>query len=296
MLKKLIEEFEHSFTLEFIRSAQENDLSTRAASLALFSVMSVFPFIALLVWVSTLSGTPEEARLWATRFGLFLPPDFADLIKQEVDYRLQQELTGSLISILMHVALIIISAGGAIRSFLFSLRDIAKAEDVIGFHQIIFRSLLLIIPATFAVFLASIVVAFVSFVSNQISSALNSAWLSIPLIWLMMTGVFITILNAVYASSLIGHQTVRIHGWAGSITAASMISIVTIVISAYYQLHPTYREWYGTPGFIITVLLWFYLCSTGLLMGAQINAVRHIRKRRAAEEAKHTAEGSGEPA
>ncbi len=284
MFDELKNKFAESFVGEFISTAQNNDLTTRAASLALFSAMSVFPFIALLVWISTISGTPDEARLWANRFAMFLPPDFADLIRQEVDYRLQQEISGGLTAIVMHVVLIIVSAGGAIRSFLFSLRDIAKAEDAIGIHQIIFRSFLLIIPATFFVFFASALVGFVSFISNYISDALGSAWLSIPLIWLFMTGILITILNGAYASSLIGHQTIRIHGWIGSILAASLISIVTITMSAYYHVHPANREWYGTPGFIITVLLWFYACSICLLFGAQINAVKNLRRLRREDE------------
>lgn len=278
MTDDLRTKFQTSFAGELLVAAQDNDLTTRAAGLALFSAMSVFPFIALLVWISTVSGTPDEARIWANRFAMFLPPDFADLIRQEVDYRLRQEISGSILAVSMHIVLIIISAGGAIRSFLFSLRDIARADNLIGIHQIIFRSILMIIPATIAVFLTSTLVGIVSFISNQISEALNSAWLSIPLIWMVMTGVLITLLNGVYASSLIGHQTIRIHGWTGSVIAAALISVVTIAMSAYHNISPTNRDWYGSPGFIITVLLWFYACSVCLLIGAQINAVRHLRK------------------
>ena len=277
LFNRLLQKYRASFLNALVEAAQENDLSTRAASLAMFSAMSVFPFIAILVWLTTLAGNYETAHFWSDRFALFLPPDFADLIRDEIDIRIERRIEGSFLAVSFHIALLLLSAGGAIRSFLFSLREIGKAEDAIEIHQIVLRSFVFIIPAVIFVFLAAALVGIVSFLSLRVTALFGSSWLAMPMIWLIMTAVLVIVLNGIYASSLIGHQVLKIHGWVGALTAAASIALVTILLSFYNNLNPANRDWYGAQGFIIIVLIWFYACSGCILLGAQINALRSQR-------------------
>ena len=273
MFETLRRRFEGSFLHQLIEGYSENDIPTRAAALSMYSMLSVFPFVAMLVWVSTISGSPREAHLWAARFSIFLPPDFAELIRHEIDYRLTLPTNQSWYLLAFHISLLVFSAGAALRSLLFSFREISEADDVMGLSAIVWRSILFVIPIIVFVFLASMIVAVVSFITIKITALLQSPWLLSPILWILMTTILVGVLNGVYASGLIGHQVVPIHGWLGAGVAASMISIVTIGLTMYFEFNPVNREWYGSPGFIINVLLWFYACSSCLLLGAQINAV-----------------------
>lgn len=270
-----------SFLENLWMEVNRKDLTIRAGSLALFSVMSVFPFIALIVWVSTLSGSLAEANHLVERFSIFLPSDIEMLVRTEVDYRLEQEQAGIGFSAYFHVGLFIFSAGGALRAFLFSLRQIARADESISALQIVWRSFFFIFPTIAFVFIASMLVGIFSFIGRALFFMIDFEWLSHGLLWLCMTGTLIVVLNAVYASSFVGHQIVRIHGWLGAAWAAGLVSIITILIGYFFDLSSMNQERYGSTSFIIDVLLWFYLCSVSVLLGAEINAVRNIRLRRA---------------
>lgn len=292
MFSSLKARLKGSFLDDLAAAYSENDIPTRAAALSLYSIMSIFPFIAILVWITTLSGSPREAHLWSARLSVFLPPDFAELVNNEIEYRLSLSENTSSLLLIFHTLLLLFSAGAALRSLLFGFREIAEADDTIGIAGVVLRSFLFVIPEVFFVFIASMVVAVLSYVSITLTSALQSTWLISPLLWTLMTAILVGMLNGVYASSLIGHQILPIHGWLGSAIAAALISVVTIGLTTYFQINPVNRDWYGSPGFIINVLLWFYACASCLLLGAQINAVKNARARRgsAATPAQNTAQ------
>ncbi|MAI91008.1 YihY/virulence factor BrkB family protein [Ponticaulis sp.] len=283
MLERLKRLYHGSLIEHVMEGYSENDVPTRAAALAFYSFLSVFPFVALLVWISTASGSIETAKVIPSRFSAFLPPDFIDLIRDEIDHRLSLSGRMSLSLAIFHIVLLLLSSGAALRSMLFSFRQISDAEEVIGIFGIVWRSFLFVIPVLIFVVVASSLVAIITYVVVTLTSTLQTAWLVTPLLWLVVTAMLIGFLNAIYASGLIGRQNLAIHGWLGSSIAASCISVVTIALTIYFQINPVNREWYGSPGFLINVLLWFYACSLCLLMGAQINAALHGRKRKAIE-------------
>ncbi len=278
MLDRLKEVYHGSFAEDVVVAFGENDIPTRAAALSFYSILSVFPFVALLVWVSTFAGSTYSAKDMVLQFSTFLPHDFVELIYDEVNHRLELSGAESAWLAAFHLFLVMLSAGAALRSMMFSFREISRADAVIGVFAIAWRSIAFVIPVLFFVFIASFLVAVISYVVITLTGIIQSGWLVTPLLWLLVTVVLIGFLNGVYASGLIGRQNLPIHGWLGASIAAAMISVVTIGLSLYFQINPVNREWYGSPGFLINVLLWFYACAACLLLGAQINAVLHCRQ------------------
>lgn len=280
MLKSFLSRFDGGFLHDLVLAYTHHDIANRSAALSLYGLMSIFPFIAILVWVTTLAGDPKEVHLLMGRFSVFLPPDFAELLHNEVEFRISVPMRNSILMLAFHSSLLLFSAGSSLRSLLFSFRQIAGADDRIGVVGIVIRSVLFMIPIFFSVFVSSVIIGAISYLIITFSSSLKMTWLISPLLWLSATLLLIGFLNGLYASSLIGHQVVPIHGWLGSAGAAVLIIISTIVLTMYFRLNVENREWYGSPGFIVNVLLWFYACANCFLIGALINATHAKRKRR----------------
>ena len=278
MLAEVREAYKGSFAEDVMVAFGDNDIPTRSAALSFYSFLSVFPFVALLVWVSTLAGSTYTAKDMLARFSTFLPPDFIDLIHDEITHRMELSGAQSLWLAGFHFFLVMLSAGAALRSMMFSFREISRADAAMGIFAIAWRSIAFVIPVIFFVVIASFLVAIISYVVITLTSLMQTTWLVTPVLWVLVTIVLIGFLNGVYASGLIGRQNLPIHGWLGASVAASLISVVTISLSLYFQVNPVNREWYGSPGFLINVLLWFYACATCLLLGAQVNAVLHCRE------------------
>lgn len=278
MLAQLQERYHGSLAEDVFAAYGDNDIPTRAAALSFYSFLSVFPFVALLVWVSTMAGSQYSAKELVTQFSTFLPHDFVELIYDEVNHRMELSGAESAWLAAFHMFLVMLSAGAALRSMMFSFRQISRADAVMGVFAIAWRSIAFVVPVLVFVFIASFLVAVISYVVITLTDVMQTAWLVTPILWILVTVVLIGFLNGVYASGLIGRQNLPIHGWRGSIVAAALISIVTISLSLYFKMNPVNREWYGSPGFLINVLLWFYACATCLLLGAQVNASLHCRE------------------
>jgi membrane protein len=59
---------------------------------------------------------------------------------------------------------------------------------------------------------------------------------------------------------------------AGSIIAATLWLAGTILFALYERLFASYQKTYGALGGVVVLLMWFYLSSFLLVLGAQINA------------------------
>ena len=60
-------------------------------------------------------------------------------------------------------------------------------------------------------------------------------------------------------------------GW-GSIVSATLWLIGTILFALYVRLFASYQKTYGALGGVVVLLMWFYLSSFLVVLGAHINA------------------------
>ena len=106
LIERAKTKFEGGFLEHLFKDASENDIGTRAAALSLYSMMSVFPFIAILVWIATISGNAKEAHLFASRFSIFLPTDFAELLHNEIEFRMSIPVSENILLVIFHFLLL----------------------------------------------------------------------------------------------------------------------------------------------------------------------------------------------
>jgi membrane protein len=59
---------------------------------------------------------------------------------------------------------------------------------------------------------------------------------------------------------------------SGAVLATAIWIIVSVALSAYVSRVGSFNETYGTLGGVMALLLWFYLTSLAILLGAELNA------------------------
>lgn len=260
-----------------ITACLRSGVPARSASVALFSVISLFPVIALLVWTAGLQGDALAARNWISNLGPYIPPDIVQMINDEIAYRESVGIKGSGSLVVWHVGVLIFSAGAAARSLLFGFRSIAGAGAEIGLANIFGRSILFVLTVLAFTVIASTLVGAMTYLVSQLTGVFASSLLTALVQWLVMTGILALVLNVLYMVSLFGHHGNKISGWAGAALAASLIAALTLALITYTSYAPSNAERYGQPGYIINVLLWFYASAYCLLAGAQLNALISVR-------------------
>ena len=79
------------------------------------------------------------------------------------------------------------------------------------------------------------------------------------------------------------HRMNRI--WPGAVFSLVMWLVLSFLFSYYVENIARYSVIYGTLGAVIVLLLWLYLASVMLIMGAEFNSVLMVlRKQRTPEE------------
>jgi membrane protein len=107
-------------------------------------------------------------------------------------------------------------------------------------------------------------------------------------IWLIGTLRYVVMFGTFWAGvSIIYRYAPNIkHGWRlfnlGSLIAALLIILATVVFSYYLSNFSTYNKLYGSIGTIIALVIWFYLIALMLIFGFELNIsiwkAKHQRK------------------
>jgi membrane protein len=261
------------FRLSIWRAFEHDAFGTAKAS-AYSSIFTFFP--ALLVLgsvVATLSRGQVYLREISYALGTILPAGSStalSYLRGTTDRPVGLLITTSLLTIW--------SASGVIISWMDGFRRAYQLPKTWGLIQerIIAISLVLMagIPMTFS----TILVAFGSRIEMRILFLIGHEFG--PLILLLWGAIrwTIAILTSIAVIQLIYHNAVpRTQPWhsvlPGAVLATAMWLLSTALFGWYLQHYADYSIIYGSLGVGIALLLWMYLISLVVLIGAEFNAM-----------------------
>ena len=183
------------------------------------------------------------------------------------------------LSLVVSTALLTLwTASGAVVSWMEAFRRAYELPKVWGLlkERLIAFSLVILagIPLTFATML----VAFGSRIETRILFYTDREFGPYILLLWMATRWLIAILSSTAVIALIYHNAVpRTQPWhsvlPGSVLATAMWFVTTAGFSWYLQRYADYTVIYGSLGVGIALLVWMYLISLIILIGAEFNAM-----------------------
>jgi membrane protein len=109
-------------------------------------------------------------------------------------------------------------------------------------------------------------------IAHRMSEFVARGWqrFGVLTVFIGMTSVGLAIF---YRTSVVHPPGVRRHVWAGTIVALSLWGIVSWAFGTYVKTIAHYAVYYGSLATVAVTLLWLYLTSLSLLVGAEINAL-----------------------
>jgi membrane protein len=243
-----------------------------AAGLAMCALLAVFPGLATAVAIYGLFSSPAQVVEHMQSFSGILPPGTWDLFKnqlQSVAGHAQSSLTFAALGGLI-VALWSAKAGMAA---LMTATNIAYAEtEKRGFVRQALVSLAFTIGAIVG-FLFVLAIGFVLPLALKILG--TSPWvqtLAGVMRWIVLwcVAVFSFAVLYRYAPS----RTRARWRWVtwGSAIAATLWILMSALFAWYVGSFATYGKTYGALGGVIALLMWFYLSSLTVVVGAEINS------------------------
>jgi membrane protein len=273
-LTPLILRFFRLLRLALWRAFQHDAFAVAKAS-AYSSILTFFPGLLVLGSVlATSRRTDVYLREISDALGRILPAGSATALAYLKGTSLQHS-TG----ILVTASLITLwTASGVMISWMEGFRNAYELPKVWGLvkERLIAFSLVILagIPLTFATML----VAFGSRIETRILFEIGHEFG--PLILLMWTAIrwLIATLTSIAVIALIFHNAVpRTQPWhsvlPGAALATGMWFAVTLLFGWYLQNYADYSILYGSLGVSIALLVWMYMISLVILVGAEFNAM-----------------------
>jgi membrane protein len=259
-------------------------MSQRAAALTYFALLSLFP--ALLVGVAVLGvfgqqGLVSDASDYLKSAGA--PPETVDAVTSALQSAQRQRGT-AVTALVIGTATALYGASGAFGAAGSALNQVWRVEEGRGFVSHKLQNLLW----TIVLLLLSLLTTVLLFLGGGLATdALGKIGLgdTVASIWLIARWPA-ALLSAmlIYAIVYYAAPNVEVRRWQyitpGAVFGVGAWILASLAFFLYVSTFSTYSATYGAFAAVVILLLWLYLTSSVLLLGAELNVVVDQRRSR----------------
>jgi len=266
------------FRLALWRAFQHDAFSVAKAA-AFSAIITLFPAILMLASILSISRTTEMLfREVSHALGRILP--------EGTHAAVMQYFTGNKrISLKFLLTLIVITlwtGSGVMISWMEGFRNAYQMPKIWGLVKERMIAFLLVILAGVPMVFASFLLVFgnqieqwiVYRVGHELGPYILGLWTALR--WIIATLTSIAVIALIYH-----HGVPRTQPWhrvlPGSTLATVLWFVSTVIFGVYLRRFANYDVIYGSVATAIALLIWLYLVSMVILIGAEFNAVRYPR-------------------
>lgn len=255
-----------------VKEFLDDEMPTYAAALAYQGLFSLFPFLLFLIALLGFLHLPEFFDFLREQADYVLPEQALEQVNPVIDQLQQRQ--GGLLSIGIIVALW--SSSAAVRSLMTALNaayDVREARPP-------WKRIPLSVLYTFGIVGMLLAVAALMILGPQVMG-----WIAahvgledyVVILWSILRWPVIVLLMMM-AVAVIYYVTPNVKQRFRFITPGSVLAVVLWIAASlgfgyYVKNFADYNAMYGSVGAIIVLLLYFYISSAVLLLGAELNAV-----------------------
>ena len=265
-------------TATFLRrlgvKAAKDKVSASAAAVAFFSLLAAFPGLGIVISLyGLIVNAPVIERHLALAAGL-LPESVVKLLAADLAKFTQFQRHHFGLSLVISLVLTVTSGHAALATLTAALNTIyGRAENRHAFHQLGVRLILTLATLLFVALSFALVALLPLFAKSvSLSSEWRHAieWARWPVLALMMIGA----VARLYRHA--PHHKRRLASWrnSGAWVATLLWLVFSLAYSFYVGQIGAYDIVYGSVSAAITLLIWLYLSSIAVLLGAEIDALR----------------------
>ncbi len=257
----------------------EHDQFAVAKAAAFSAILTLFPAVLLIASILTTShSTAAFVREISYALGRILPSGTSQTVLQYF-----QGTKPRPIGRLVTTAIITLwTASGVMISWMEGFRKAYRLPKMWGMFKERMVAFMLVVMAGVPMAFASFLVAFgnqierwmVFHAGHELAAYLLGIWTAVR--WIISTLTSIAVIALIYH-----HGLPRTQPWhrvlPGAVFATVMWFVSTIVFGTYLRYFAHYNEIYGSVATAIALLIWLYLVSLVVLVGAEFNALRYPR-------------------
>ena len=247
-------------------------MSILAAGVAFYALLAIFPAFAAILTVYALVADPQLVAQHLAQASSFLPTDVMTIFNDQLQALSSRPVDGLSIKLVIGVLFAVWSAHKGIDALVAAIGVAYKEPETRGLIKLNVLTYTLTLAAV--VFIVLILLLMVVVPSITALLPVPEWWqVFVPTVrWL----VFIGIVSAAIAILYRFAPARRPAQWkwlsVGAVCATVLWLLGSAAFSFYVSHFGTYNETYGTLGAIVVLLLWFFISSYAIILGAALNA------------------------
>ena len=250
----------------------ENNVSIISAGVAFYAFLAIFPAIGALVSIYGLAMDPQQIQSQLTQLSSVMPQQAFEIVKNQLQNLI--ETSGSALGWSMAIGILfsLWSANKGTKSLFIGVDIAYDLENNRGFFKQNGLTLLFTFGAIIMVILSmALIVGFPAFVNQLgLSPTLEAVirWSR----WLVLAIIVVFFLGLIYQYAP-DKPTVDFKWvYPGAILATILWLIASWGFSFYVSNFGSYGEVYGSISAVVVLLLWLFLTSFIILLGAELNS------------------------
>jgi membrane protein len=243
-----------------------------ASGLALYALLAVFPALAAAVSIYGLFASPADIASHLQQVAAMLPAEATKILQQQANELSRHPPKALSFGLIAGIALTLWSARKGMVA-LMKVTNVAYDEDEHrGFFEQLFVSLAFTIGAVIGFLAVLLLGVAVPLVVSFLPLGSAAELVLLGLRWVLLFGVAVLGLAIVYRFAPDRHQAQWRWITPGSLIAATLWVIGSLLFALYVRNWASYGKTYGALGGVVILLMWFYLTGYIIVLGAEINA------------------------
>ncbi|MET0908947.1 MAG: YihY/virulence factor BrkB family protein [Ilumatobacteraceae bacterium] len=251
---------------------REHHLTLVAAGVAFYAFLAFVPALIAFISIYGLVADPDDVTEQVEDIASALPTEVQDFLVFQLTSIAEANPAGVSITLLIAIVVALWSASGGMAALITGIHVAYERDEPRSLVAKRGKALLLTIGA---IALIGVVVFVIAAVPPLLSDAgLGSAGRVIFGIvrWPVLAAVMITGIGLLYRVAVADGA----HGLFGIVTPGAVVAmvgwlLVSVLFAVYTATFSSYAETYGALASIVVVLLWLWLSSLLVLIGAEVD-------------------------
>ena len=253
-----------------LRRYFDHHVGRDSAALTYYLLFALFP---LLIFLNNLVGTMQlDIDRVLTQLNTIMPADVVALIRQYLAYVTAASSRTLMIFSLVFSVYFPYRAANALMLSVRKAYGMGKPTHFLRYQcKLLLYTVCFIFVLVLSVAAAVLGDRFLAFVSRYVPQAESLLSLWVDLRFVLLGAVLFFVIAFLYGLAQERRRINRI--WPGALLSLVMWLALSLLFSLYVESAARYNVIYGSIGAIIVLLLWLYLRSGMLIMGAEFNSV-----------------------
>jgi membrane protein len=255
-----------------MRESQEHNIALLAAGVAFFAFLSLFPALIALVTLVGLVADPSQITEQVRGFTVGLPQASQQLVSEQLTAITQSSGGALTVGLVVSLLVALWSASSGTSNLMMAVNLAYDEKEKRSFLKLRGVALLLTLGAVVFLVLTLALIAVVPVVLNAVPLGTVGTVLAQVLRWTLLVVLVIAGLTVIYRVAPDRNPPKFRWVTMGSVMAALLWLLGSAGFSLYVNFFGDYNKTYGALAGVIVLLLWLFVTSYVVLLGAEINS------------------------